>query len=545
MNPCGQSKEWFRRATVYQVYPRSFADSDDDGIGDLAGLIGRLDYLNDGTRDSLGVDAIWLSPIYRSPGRDFGYDVSDHTDIDPVFGSLELFDLLVAEAKRRDIRIVMDYVPNHTSAEHPWFRASRSSKDDPKRDWYVWRDPAPDGGPPNNWLSVFGGSAWTLDSATGQYYLHHHFPFQPDLNWRNPEVREEMLSVMRFWLDRGVAGFRTDAIYTLIEDQEFRDNPPNPDYRPGKDDPYLSLLHENDLGHDGIYDAIGAMCRVLSEYEGSFMVSEAYVDLDVLGRLYDACRDGRHMPLNFGLLSLPWDAGSYRDYVGRFDGSLEPHEWPTAVLGNHDRERVADRLGRERARLLAIMQLTLRGMPFVYYGEELGMRGIPAVSHQHDPLEDRVPGLRLGRDPERSPMQWDGSEHAGFTAGKPWLPVASDFERYNVAAEREDPHSFFSLYRHLIWHRKASRALLSGRYVGLDVGNPDVFAYERVCDDERVLVLLNFSERDADIPVDFPRARVVASTHMRKYGTCMDLSRGHVLRGYEGLVLSDSAGSAA
>jgi alpha-glucosidase len=539
MNDCGQPKEWSRRATVYQIYPRSFADSDGDGVGDLRGIIDRLDYLSDGTRNSLGIEALWLSPMYPSPGRDFGYDITDHRDIDSRFGDLGLFDHLVAEAGRRGIRILMDYIPNHTSDEHDWFRASRSSKDDPKRDWYVWRDPAPDGGPPNNWLSVFGGSAWELDPTTGQYYLHHHFPFQPDLNWRNPEVREAMLSVLRFWLDRGVAGFRTDAIYTLIEDPEFRDNPPNPDYRPGKDDPYLSLTHEYDLGHDGLYEAIGAMCEVLAEYEDAFMVSESYVDLETLGKLYDACRNGRHMPLNFGLISLPWDAGSYRDFIGQFDGSLEPHEWPNTVLGNHDRDRIADRVGRERARLLAIMQMTLRGMPFIYYGEELGMRGIPNVSHQRDPLEERVPGLGLGRDPERAPMQWDGSKHAGFTVGEPWLPVASDYERYNVAAESEDPHSFLSLYRHLIWHRKGSSALLSGKYIPVDAGHPDIFAYSRVCDDERVLVLLNFSERDTVAFVDFPRACVVASTHMRKYGTCTDVSRGYMLRGYEGLVLSD------
>jgi alpha-glucosidase len=529
---------WSRRASVYHVYPRSFKDTNADGIGDLQGIIDVLDYFNDGTEESLGVDVLWLSPIYPSPGKDFGYDVTDHKAIDPLMGDMATFETLLAEAKRRDIRILLDYIPNHTSDEHPWFQESRHSRDNPKRDWYIWRDPAEDGGPPNNWLSVFGGSAWTFDEMTGQYYLHHHFSFQPDLNWRNPKVRNEMLDVLRFWLDKGVSGFRTDAVYTLIEDISFADNPPNPEYRPGKDDPYLSLIHTHDEGNEETYATLGEMCAVLSEYDDACMVSESYVDVPTLDRLYAACKDGRHAPLNFSLISLPWDAQEYKKHVDEMEASLDGHEWPNYVLGNHDRRRVTDRLGRDRARLLAILQMTLRGMPFIYYGEEIGMKGahVPDDARK-DPLSLQLPGMHMGRDSERSPMQWDGTAHAGFSEARPWLPVAEDYELYNVKAEEEDPDSFLALYRHLIWHRKRSAALSSGKYVSIEVGSGDVLAYERVSSDERVCVVLNFSTEDRDINLPFRKAKVVASTHMRKEGETVEDPQ-YRLRAYEGLVLS-------
>lgn len=531
-------KQWFHTASVYHIYPRSLKDTNANGIGDLQGIIDSLDYFNDGTEQSLGVDALWLSPIYVSPGKDFGYDITDHKAIDSLMGDMDTFETLLAEAKRRNIRILLDYVPNHTSDEHPWFQESRKSRKSPKRDWYIWRDPSEGGGPPNNWLSVFGGSAWTFDDSSGQYYLHHHFSFQPDLNWRNEEVQKEMLDVLRFWLDKGVSGFRTDAIYTLIEDASFTDNPPNPNYRPGKDDPYLSLLHENDLGNDELYAAIGMMCAVLSEYDDAFMVSESYVDVPTLGRLYAACKDGRHAPLNFSLISLPWDVQEYKKHIEAIEETLNGHEWPNYVLGNHDRRRVTDRLGRERARLLAILQMTLRGMPFIYYGEELGMQGADiADTDRKDPLSALLPGLHMGRDKERGPMQWSGARHAGFTKGEPWLPVAEDYELYNVKAEEEDPYSFLSLYRHLIWYRKHSQALSSGVYTSLEVGFGDVLAYERVAQGERVCVMLNFSTEDRDIALPFEKAEVVASTHMRKEGEAVECAR-YRLRGYEGLVLS-------
>ncbi len=532
------NRQWFHTASVYHVYPRSLKDTNTDGIGDLEGIIDSLDYFNDGTEESLGVDALWLSPIYPSPGKDFGYDVTDHKAIDPLMGNMRTFETLLAEAKRRGIRILLDYIPNHTSDEHPWFQESRSSRKNPKRDWYIWRDPAEGGGPPNNWLSVFGGSAWTFDEMTGQYYLHHHFSFQPDLNWRNAEVREEMLGVLRFWLDKGVSGFRTDAIYTLIEDASFADNPPNPNYRAGKDDPYLSLLHENDLGDEEMYGVLGEMCEVISHYDDAFMVSESYVDVSTLDKLYAACKNGRHAPLNFSLISLPWEAQAYKAHIEELESTLDDHEWPNYVLGNHDRRRVTDRLGRERARLLAILQMTLRGMPFVYYGEEIGMKGADVSDDKRqDPLSLQLPGMHMGRDSERSPMQWDGTEHAGFSKVQPWLPVAEDYELYNVKAEEEDPDSFLALYRHLIWHRKHSSALSSGEYVSIDVGSGDVLGYERVATDERVCVVLNFSTEDRDIILPFREAKVVASTHMRKEGEIVEGPQ-YRLRGHEGLVLS-------
>lgn len=530
--------QWLKKASVYHIYPRSFKDTTGNGIGDLQGIIDSLDYFNDGTAESLGVDALWLSPVYPSPGKDFGYDVTDHKAIDPLMGDMATFDTLLAEAARRDIRILLDYVPNHTSDEHPWFIESRSSRKNPKRDWYIWRNPAEGGGPPNNWLSVFGGSAWTFDEQSNQYYLHHHFSFQPDLNWRNEDVRKEMLSVLDFWLKKGVSGFRTDAIYTLIEDKSFADNPPNPDYRPGKDDPYLSLLHEHDVGDEELYTAIGMMCNVLSQYEDAFMVSESYVDVPTLGRLYDACKDGRHAPLNFSLISLPWSAHTYKEHIEAIEKTLGDNEWPNYVLGNHDRRRVASRLGRDRARLLAILQLTLRGMPFIYYGEEIGMKGTEIEDcERKDPLSLQLPGMHMGRDRERGPMQWSGTEHAGFTTGSPWLPVSDDYELYNVKAEEEDPDSFLALYRHLIWHRKQSLALSQGTYVAMDIGVENVFAYERVFGNERVCVVLNFCTEDRDIVLPFKRAEVVTSTHMRKEGEIIEDPQ-YRLRGYEGLVLS-------
>jgi len=455
-----------------------------------------------------------------------------------LFGDMETFDHLMKEVRRRDMRIIMDFVPNHTSSEHPWFKESRHSKEGEKRDWYVWADPKEGGGPPNNWLSVFGGSAWTMDEGTGQYYLHHFLPEQPDLNWRNPKVREAMHDVLRFWINRRVSGFRTDAIYHLIEDRDLRDNPPNPSYRKGEEDSYGSLLHEYSTGRDELYQALEEFCYVLAEKGDKFMVTETYIDVAGMDRMYGACKNGRLAPLNHNLMQIPWGAAQYRDFIDRFDATLKENEWPNYVLGNHDRSRVVSRVGSEQARLLAILQLTLRGMPFIYYGDEIGMRDgkIPP-----ERIVDRVGKVNpmLGRDPERTPMQWDASENAGFSAPgvSPWLPLAADWERKNVALERDDPHSILSLYRNLIWHRKESLALLTGSYRSVEPKNGYVYAYLRECDDERLLVLLNFDNHDQHICVDFPPAIVIASTHMCKAGEILD-ARGYNLHPYEGLVLS-------
>ncbi len=545
MIPMRDNKEgWARRAVVYQIYPRSFKDGSGDGTGDLSGIIEKLDYLNDGTPNSLGVEAIWLSPVYRSPMKDGGYDVTDHCDIDPLFGDLATFDRLVDEARKRGMRIIMDFVPNHTSEVHPWFRESRSSRDNAKRNWYVWADPRPtgesaglgpirDGSPPNNWLSVFGGPAWTFDKNTGQYYLHHFLPEQPDLNWRNPQVKQAMFDVLRFWIKRRVSGFRTDSLYHLIEDRELRDDPLNPAYRPGHDDPYNAHLHEFTQGRDELFPILEEFSYVLLEEGDKFMVTEAYLDIKEMERIYKASFRGRLAPLNFNLMTIPWGATQFREFIDRFEATLGENDWPNYVLGNHDVSRVVSRVGSEQARLLAILQLTLRGMPFVYYGEEIGMRdSVVSKEAACDPAA-------VNRDPQRSPMQWDGTDNGGFCPSdvKPWLPLSPDWEHKHVAGESKDPHSILSLYRNLIWHRKSSSALLSGRYRPCDAHNGYVYAYERVAKDELLTIVLNFDDHPQQIKLSVTEGTVVTSTHLNKPGQVLNLS-SYTLHPYEGLVLS-------
>lgn len=525
---------------MYHIYPRSFKDSNGDGIGDLEGIIEKLDYLNDGTPRSLGIGVIWLSPIYKSPLADFGYDISDYTDIESVFGDLATFDRLVEEAHRRNIKVVMDFVLNHTSIEHPWFLESRASKINPKRDWYIWKDPKRDGSPPNNWLSVFGGSAWTFDEKTEQSYLHQFLPEQPDLNWRSPEVREAMFAVMRFWLKRGVDGFRSDAIWHLMKDEKFRDEPPNPAYVPGRDDPYSSLFHIYTQGQPEVFSTADALCDTLEEYDDTFMISEAYISIPEMMKFYRACDNQLHAPFNFHLISLPWKAEVYRQFIDEFEASLAAGDLPNYVLGNHDRSRVATRLGRDRARTAAMLLLTMRGLPVLYYGDEIGMVDVPIPAEEvKDPVEKQVPGLGLGRDPERTPLQWSKEEHAGFSKVAPWLPVAQDYKAYNVEVESNDPRSLLNLYRRIIHYRNSSPALRYGRYSSLDIKQESIFGYLRESDEEKLLVLLNFSEKDQLVSSgEFDRGKIVCNTYLdRDNGEPIDLKTVS-LKPYEGLLIT-------
>ena len=519
---------WWESAVVYQIYPRSFQDSDGDGVGDLPGILRRLDYVA-----GLGVDAIWLSPIFPSPMADFGYDVADYTGIDPLFGTMADFDRLLAEAHARGLRLILDYVPNHTSDRHPWFVESRASRSNPKRGWYIWRDPAPDGGPPNNWLSEFGGPAWTLDPATGQYYYHAYLPEQPDLDWRNPIVRAAMHDVLRFWLDRGVDGFRIDTVHHLFEDAALRDNPPDPEWRPGMPN-NRRLLRTRTVDQPEVQGALAEMRRIADSYGERVLIGEAYLPLERVVAYYGAALDGVHLPFNFHLIGARWEAAHLAELIRRYETLVPPGAWPNWVLGNHDRSRIASRVGAEQARVAAVLLLTLRGTPTLYYGDELGMEDVPIPPDLvQDPWERNLPGHGLGRDPVRTPMRWTGEPNAGFTTGEPWLPIGPDLDRINVAAEERVAGSMLDLIRRLTALRRAEPALRVGRYraVGHD---GSVLRYERVDKGHVLLVCLNLADAAASAALPAP-GEILLSTRCDRIGEPV---RGALtLRPSEGVVL--------
>ncbi|MBC8731529.1 alpha-amylase family glycosyl hydrolase [Paraburkholderia sp. UCT2] len=482
---------WWQRGVIYQIYPRSFQDSNGDGIGDLPGMSARLEYVA-----ALGVDAVWISPIYPSPMADFGYDVADYCNIDPIFGTLDGFQQLMGHAHRLGLKVLLDFVPNHSSSRHPWFEESRSSRDDPKRDWYLWRDPAPDGGPPNNWLSRMGGSAWEWDKVTGQYYYHAFLREQPDLNWRNPQVRRAMDQVLRFWLDRGVDGFRVDVLWLLIKDAQFRDNPPNPGYRPGEPE-HHRLLQSYTEDQPEVHEIVRSMRATLDGYGERVLIGEIYLTVPQLVKYYGVNGEGVHMPFNFQLLNARWDAQNIARMIRDYDIALPEYGWPNWVLGNHDNPRVASRVGAAQARVAAVLLLTLRGTPTLYYGDEIGMTdGYIASDEIQDPAERRQPGICQGRDPERTPMQWDGSlANAGFTDGKPWLPIAT---ATSVREQDGDMSSMLSLYRRLLSLRRGNAALVRGTIENV-VADGDVLTYERRYGNQRLFIALNMGVEDATV----------------------------------------------
>ena len=522
---------WWQRGIIYQVYPRSFQDSNGDGVGDLPGITSRLDYLR-----WLGVEAIWISPIYPSPMADFGYDVSDYTGIHPIFGSMEDFDRLVSEAHARNLKVIIDLVPNHSSDQHPWFLESRASRDNPRRDWYIWEDPAPDGGPPNNWLAVFGGSAWEWDEATGQYYYHAFLKEQPDLNWRNPEVQGAMLEVMRFWLDKGVDGFRVDVMWHLIKDSKLRDNPPNPEYEHGEL-PYNQLLPVFSTDQPEVHDVVARMRRLTDEYQERVIIGEVYLPIGRLVAYYGRDGSGAHLPFNFQLISLPWDAREIFAAINEYEGALPTNGWPNWVLGNHDKSRIASRVGSAQARVAAMLLLTLRGTPTLYYGDEIGMHDVAIPPDQiQDPQGTNMPELNLSRDPQRTPMQWDRSAGAGFTTGTPWLPVANVFPERNVVVERDDPMSLLSLYRRLITLRQGEPALALGDYapVGTEGG---IIAFTREAEGRKFLVALNLDHRPGFLTPSHSDIRgvVIVGTSMSREGARVE--ERVELAGNEGIVV--------
>lgn len=532
---------WWQRGVIYQIYPRSFKDNSRDGIGDLKGIISKLDYFS----DVLGIDALWLSPFYPSPMADFGYDVSSYVDVDPMFGTLDDFDLLVKEAHQRGLYIIIDFVPNHTSDQHPWFIESRSSRDNPRRDWYVWKDAKADGSPPNNWLANFGGSSWEWDAATGQYYLHSFLKEQPDLNWRNPEVKAAMFDAIRFWLERGVDGFRLDVAHFIMKDPDFSDNPPTPpDFANFKDfGEYGSQLHLYDKGHADTHQVMREFRKLLDSYGAErprFSVGEIHIfDWPQWALYYGEQLDELHMPYNFSLLFAPWNPQALAERISALESILPAGAWPNYVLGNHDEHRVASRLGVEAARVAMMMLLTLRGTPTIYYGDEIGMHDVEIPPElEQDPWGKRVVGLSVGRDPERTPMQWDSSPNAGFSESHvtPWLPVAEDYAQINVQTGLADPTSMLNLTRSLLKLRREAPALHAGKYIPVENAPADCLAYMRHAGVESYLIVLNFSDQPetATLP-DLGTGRVLIST-LSDYPQTVDLGN-FTLRGNEGWII--------
>jgi alpha-glucosidase len=521
---------WWKSAVIYEIYPRSFQDTDGDGVGDLRGIIARLPYLID-----LGVDAIWICPIFPSPMADFGYDVANYVDIDPLFGTLRDFDVLLAEAHRAGLKVLLDLVPNHTSDRHPWFVESRSSRDNAKRDWYLWRDGGPGGAAPNNWLSQFGGSAWEFDRRTGQYYYHAFLKQQPDLNWRSPLVRQAIFEAMRFWLRHEVDGFRIDVLWHLIKDDQFRDNPANPAFVEGRP-PHEALLPLYTTDRPEMAEVIAEMRDVVDEFGERLLIGEIYLPLERLVAYYGRDFRGVHLPFNFSLLSAPWHAGTIGTLIQEYEAVLPEGGWPNWVLGNHDRPRIAGRVGRQQARIAAMLLLTLRGTPTIYFGDEIGMAqaSIPP-DRVRDPFQRNLPGIEVGRDGSRTPMQWDDSRFAGFSEVEPWLPLADDFREYNTLKQRSDPSSIYHLYRRLIALRRSRSALLRGSYRPVHADG-DLLLFFREQGSERLLVALNFGMGAgvAKFP-DELAGTLLLSSHLDRRGE--EVRGGIKLRPEEGVVI--------
>ena len=494
------AEEWWRGAVVYQIYPRSFKDSDGDGVGDLEGIIQKLDYLNDGTEQSLGIDAIWVSPIYPSPMHDFGYDISDFRGIDPAFGDLKTFRRFLKEAHRRGIKVIMDLVVNHTSHEHPWFRESRSSVDSVRRDWYIWQKPK-NGRAPNNWLAFFGGSAWELDPASNEYYYHAFLSEQPDLNWRNPKVERAIFDMIHYWLRLGVDGFRLDVVNLYFKDALLRDNPTHT-LRPGR--PFDRQHHVHDRNQPEMHPLLRRFRKLLGRRPGRTSVGEVTLEWgqdSTLPASYQGNNDELHMTFNFAFFFSKWSAEHFGSVIRRWEEALSGDSWPCYTLSNHDFKRHISRYGtlseretESRARVAAAMLLTLRGTPFLYYGEEIGMRE-QRVSRARiqDPVGKRYWPLHPGRDGCRLPMAWSRGDRSGFSSAEPWLPVYARRAKENVETQLSDPASLLHFYRKLIWIRRRTPALIHGALMLLDEVPSGVLAYRRRLKNTEFLIGLNFT----------------------------------------------------
>ena len=528
------STAWHDVNALYQIYPRSFRDANGDGVGDLRGIIEKLSYLK-GDKDSLGVDAIWLSPIFTSPQHDCGYDVSDYRDIDPLFGDLSTFQELLAKAHQRGIKVMLDFVPNHSSDQHEWFRQSASSRDSPYRDYYVWSDAQPDGSAPNNWLSMAGGSAWQWHEPTQQYYLHSFLPSQPDLNWENEKVRHEMANVLRYWFDMGVDGFRVDAIWPLSKDLEAGDNPMNPDYYGGDDD-YGSYIHSNSKGGPRLHEFLRCMADVTQEYKDRLLIFEFYPDDRLGNRLeqYEAVqgvRPGIATAFYFEGFQSEWWARRFQENFDAFSRRYD--SLPVATLGNHDQTRIASKYGMAQAKALALMELTLPGLPAVYYGEELGMLDVDITPEEATDRFEGGAGMDA-RDRYRTPMRWNSEEGAGFSSKQPWLPIGPNRDWMNVAAQRHTDHSFWNMYKALLELRAAEPALRYGSYSNWQEVSDEVMTYRRSHEGVEFYVAINFTDRHVNISVPVNGVVMVGTNSPRQW----PLHVGeHALRPFEAILI--------
>jgi alpha-glucosidase len=494
-----EGHQWWQHAVFYEIYPRSFADSNNDGIGDLPGIDSKLDYLK-----QLGVDAIWITPCFPSPQVDFGYDVSDYEDIDPMYGTLSDFDQMQRDAQGRNVRIILDFVMNHTSDQNKWFIDSRSSRTAKHRDWYVWRDGKAPNQPPNNWVSTFGGSAWQFDGKTSQYYYHFFYPQQPDLNWRNPAVKDAMFGVTRWWYDKGVAGFRLDAVDTLFEDPNLHDNP----VLPGKNafgDPKMTNEYNDKLPE--VHDVLQGLRKVADQYNAVLIGETWTTNIEELNKYYGPTSNELQMPMDFLFTTV--NKLSPPDFRKQIAAANSATGWPVYVLGNHDIERSYNRYGDgkhndEIAKVMAGMYLTLRGTPILYYGEEIGMQNNDPKTRAavKDPIGRRGWPDEKGRDGERTPMQWDSTPNAGFTKGIPWLPIPVSYRTHNVASEQKNPYSILVFYQNLLKLRHTNHALLEGDYVALNEDDPNVLSYLRRYKGQAVLVVINMSSQQQKASFD-------------------------------------------
>lgn len=502
--------EWWKTAIIYHIYIMSFSDSNADGIGDIPGIINHLDYLK-----WLGIDTIWVSPFYPTPFKDNGYDIKDYFGVDEKFGTLDDFNELLKQCHLKELKLILDFVPNHTSEEHPWFIESRSNQTNSKRDWFIWQDPNPSGGPPNNWISISGGSSWEFDSQTNQYYYHSFLKYQPDLNWRNTEVQDAMFDIMRYWLDKGVDGFRIDLMGFLIEDKFFRNNPPNA--KQGKDSALNSMLSNAFSCHQReINEIIAKMRHFVDGYGEKLLLGEVYLSIDELMFYHANANESVHLPGNFLLILEDWNASILFDEICNYEASLNGDSWPNWVLSNHDNPRIASKIGREQARVAALFMLTSRGTPIIYYGDEIGMQDTAIPKNKmKDPAEKK-------RDPHRSPMQWSSGPNAGFTSGTPWQMICSDYGKFNVESEKDDPTSLLNFYRDLLHIRKNEPVLNHGIFIPVGIED-SVFSFIRKDMDtgEAFLIICNLGHKSIffTIPPYFElKAVIVFGTDISRKG---------------------------